>query len=420
MTFFDNCDEDGDGVLTEDEFVKGVMHWKIVGMKEEHPREAYQVMDVNHSDSLSLGEIYMYIEGAQPSEAERGAIIEREIAEDMDEQINNLFEQFKEDGRHVTYDSVKRILTAYSVPTNVIANTLDDVAVDEDGRITKDNFDRFMTNFLKEHILEVENDINELRAMFYEADLDKSGFLDMDELYNFFNVRLEAHISRTELKNLVKTVDLDYNGELDIDEFIDLMTKNPGDKDGTGSAQATYLRIKKSRKFDMTEFVKFLKKFPDHFEESFSCRLYRNKKCLPSSAFTSFIIPHDEKSVKASKKVVNEPTIKTTDTLVAAQLTLDQAKGVPYPDEDMIPLESITKHVLRVTIYDFDSKKFVANSTFVLAKFNPKYKDQWRFNKSSETGTNPLIFRTDELYFIDRQVFIIFEFVIYCQQDEYT
>ena len=86
----------------------------------------------------------------------------------------------------------------------------------------------------------------------------------------------------------------------------------------------------------------------------------------------------------------------------------------------MIPLESITKHVLRVTIYDFDSKKFVANSTFVLAKFNPKHKDQWRFNKSSETGTNPLIFRTDELYFIDRQVFIIFEFVIYCQQDEYT
>ena len=52
-----------------------------------------------------------------------------------------------------------------------------------------------MKNFRKENILEVENDINELRVMFYAADLDKSVFLDKDELYNIFNVRLEAHIS---------------------------------------------------------------------------------------------------------------------------------------------------------------------------------------------------------------------------------
>lgn len=58
-------------------------------------------------------------------------------------------------------------------------------------------------DFLKENILEVENDINELRAMFYEADLDKSGFLDMDELYNFFKVKLKANITRDELKHLV-------------------------------------------------------------------------------------------------------------------------------------------------------------------------------------------------------------------------
>ena len=281
MTFFEQCDEDGDGVVTEDEFVQGVTHWNIAGLKEKQCREIYKVMDANENDALTIGEIWMYIEGAQPSIAERGAIIEKELEKDMDDQINAIFNEFKLESKTVTRESVRRILTAYSVPSNVITKTLEDVAIDVNGQISKKNFKKFMMDFIKENILEVENDINELRAMFYEADLDKSGFLDMDELYNFFKVKLKANITRDELKNLVRSVDLDYNLELDVDEFIDLMTKNPSEKGGSGSAQATYLRIKKSRKFDMTEFVKFLKKFPDHFEKSFTTSLYRNKKHLP-------------------------------------------------------------------------------------------------------------------------------------------
>lgn len=420
MAFFEFCDEDGDGLLTDEEFIKGVMHWKIVGMKEEHPREVYHAIDVNSNESLSIGEIYMYIEGAQPTIAERGKVIERELTEDINDQIVALFNEFKEEGKKVTKESVKRILSAYSVPTNVITKTLQSVRTDTEGKISKENFKKFMADFLKEKILEVENDINELRAMFYEADLDKSGFLDMDELYNFFNVRLEAHITRDELKNLVKAVDLDYNGSLDIDEFIDLMTKKPSDQGGSGSAQATYMRIRKSRKFDMTEFVKFLKKFPDHFQESFSARLYTNKRCLPSSAFTSFIIPHDEASIKKTKKIVTEPTIKTTETIIAAQITFDQAKGVPFPEEDKISTDSILKRVVRVTLFDFDSNKFITGSSFVLAKWNSKTKDQWKFNKESETGTNPLIFRTDDFQCKERNIHLIFEFVVYCKMNQDT
>ena len=416
MTFFEQCDEDGDGVVTEDEFVQGVTHWNIAGLKEKQCREIYKVMDANENDALTIGEIWMYIEGAQPSIAERGAIIEKELERDMDDQINAIFNEFKLESKTVTRESVRRILTAYSVPSNVITKTLEDVAIDGNGQISKKNFKKFMMDFLKENILEVENDINELRAMFYEADLDKSGFLDMDELYNFFKVKLKANITRDELKNLVRSVDLDYNLELDVDEFIDLMTKNPSEKGGSGSAQATYLRIKKSRKFDMTEFVKFLKKFPDHFEKSFTTSLYRNKKHLPSSAFISYIIPHDEESVQKDKKVTNEPTIKTTIPDIAAQITFDNAKGVPYPEESKVELSDIIKRVVRVSVFDFDKNRFLANSTYVVAKYNDKYKDQWKFNRIKDTGTNPILFRTDELQLKDKNVHIVFEFVIYCKQ----
>ena len=420
LTFFNKCDEDGDGVLTADEFCEGVLSWKIVGMKDRHLREAYEAMNTNKDDTLTLGEIWMYIEGAKPTEQERNAVLERELTRDMEEQINDLFNEFKDESKSVTKESVQRILTAYSIPSNVIAKTLGNIRTDKDGKISKKDFKKYMIDFLKESILEVENDINELRAMFYEADLNNSGFLDMDELYNLFNIKLEANITREELRTFVQSVDIDFDGELDIDEFIALMTKNPAEKGASGSAQATYMRIKKSRKFDMTEFVKFLKKFPDHFQESFSAKLYRNKHCLPSSVFMHNIIPHDEQSLKVSKKVKAEPTIKTSDPLIAAQILLEGARGISHPEEDKISIEEVTKHVVRATIYDFDSRKFIGNSTFIIASYNPRYKDQWKFNKWSETGTNPLIFRTEMLECQDKNICIIFEFVIYCKQDKDT
>ena len=245
-------------------------------MKDKHVRDAFKAINTNNDEVLSLGEIWMYIEGAKPTAKERDIVLERELEKDMESQISDLFKEFSED-KNVTKESIHRILSAYSIPSNVISKTLANIRTDADGKISKKNFKKYMTDFLKENILEVENDINELRAMFYEADLNKSGFLDMDELYNFFKIRLQADITRDELKKLVQSVDLDYDGELDIDEFISLMTKNPTEKGGDGSAQATYMRIRRSRRFDMTEFIKFLKKFPHHFQESFTAKMYRNK-----------------------------------------------------------------------------------------------------------------------------------------------
>ena len=80
-----------------------------------------------------------------------------------------------------------------------------------------------------------------------------------------------------------------------------------------------------------------------------------------------------------------------------------------------VSIEEIIKRIVRVCIFDFDSKKFIGNSTYVVAKYDSKYKDEWKFNKWGETGTNPLIFRTDQFDIKDKNVHIVFEFVIYCK-----
>ena len=247
-------------------------------MKDTYLRDAFKAINPNDDENVSLGEVWMYIEGARPTAKQRDIMLEKDLKKDMDEQIEDIYNEFKGEDKRVTKESIQRILTAYSIPPNVVSNMLGKIKIDVKGTVSKQEFQKFMMKFLKERILQVEDDINELRAMFYEADLNKSGFLDMDELYNFFRLKLQADITRDELKNLVQKADLDFNGELDIDEFINLMSKNPSDKGTDGSAESTYYRIRKSRKFDLTEFIKFLKKFPSHFQESFSANMFKNKK----------------------------------------------------------------------------------------------------------------------------------------------
>jgi Ca2+-binding EF-hand superfamily protein len=223
---------------------------------------------------------------------------EKELERNLKNEIDKIFKEFKGSGDTVAKNDVERILTGYQVlwyyvpsylrrampccnnqvPSDIVEKTIKEMKTDNDGNITKKNFKKFMTKFMKDNMIEAENDLNELKAMFYEADLDQSGYLSVDELYNLFNTKLEANITRDQLKDLMLNVDLDFNRELDVDEFIQLMTRKPEDREAASHAKATYLRIKESRKLNVTNFIKFLKKFPDHFEESFTTRMYRNKK----------------------------------------------------------------------------------------------------------------------------------------------
>lgn len=65
--------------------------------------------------------------------------------------------------------------------------------------------------------------MEDLRAMFIEADIDHSGTLSVDEIYSVL-LKMGAEVTFDELIELMNEIDVDRNGELDIDEFIALMT----------------------------------------------------------------------------------------------------------------------------------------------------------------------------------------------------
>jgi Ca2+-binding EF-hand superfamily protein len=68
--------------------------------------------------------------------------------------------------------------------------------------------------------------MEDLRAMFLEADIDHSGTLSIDEIYSVI-LKLGAEVTMEELVELMNEIDVDRDGSLDIDEFIALM--NMGD-----------------------------------------------------------------------------------------------------------------------------------------------------------------------------------------------
>ena len=61
-----------------------------------------------------------------------------------------------------------------------------------------------------------------MRRIFLEADVDKSGFLSIEELFMALK-KFGADVLQEDIVQLMSEIDVDRNGELDIDEFVSLI-----------------------------------------------------------------------------------------------------------------------------------------------------------------------------------------------------
>jgi len=61
-----------------------------------------------------------------------------------------------------------------------------------------------------------------LRAKFLEADVDGSGFLSVEELWNAIR-KMGAEVELEDIVQLMSELDVDRNGQLDVDEFVSLL-----------------------------------------------------------------------------------------------------------------------------------------------------------------------------------------------------
>jgi Ca2+-binding EF-hand superfamily protein len=93
---------------------------------------------------------------------------------------------------------------------------------DESG-IGKKQFKGIMLPIMQDQLLSQEDNIEDLRLKFLEADVDGSGALSVDELFAALK-KSGAQVTCEDIVQLVTEIDVDRDGELDIDEFVALMT----------------------------------------------------------------------------------------------------------------------------------------------------------------------------------------------------
>ena len=64
---------------------------------------------------------------------------------------------------------------------------------------------------MQDELLSQEDKVEDLRAKFLEADVDHSGFLSVDELYNMLH-KMGADVEQEDVIQLMAEIDVDRNG----------------------------------------------------------------------------------------------------------------------------------------------------------------------------------------------------------------
>lgn len=76
---------------------------------------------------------------------------------------------------------------------------------------------------MEEEMFSAQDNIEDLKKIFLEADTDFSGLLDVGELYTALT-KMGADVTEDDIVQLMSEIDYDRNGQLDINEFVMLMS----------------------------------------------------------------------------------------------------------------------------------------------------------------------------------------------------
>jgi Ca2+-binding EF-hand superfamily protein len=167
-----------------------------------------------------------------------------------------------------------------------------EIDTNNSGAIELDEFKKLMKPVVLDHVFKIEDEVEEFRAHFRDADVDCNGYLNLDEFYYVMRALGMGDVSRRDLKELMLEFDIDADMHLDIDEFVMLLTRGDELKFNKESAKMTYFKLKKGRALTSVDFMNTFRKLPKAFMPSFYKTAWtKRRENLPSSVFKVQIDP---------------------------------------------------------------------------------------------------------------------------------
>eukprot|EP00359_Climacostomum_virens_P006996 CAMPEP_0204901686 /NCGR_PEP_ID=MMETSP1397-20131031/3221_1 /ASSEMBLY_ACC=CAM_ASM_000891 /TAXON_ID=49980 /ORGANISM="Climacostomum Climacostomum virens, Strain Stock W-24" /LENGTH=2959 /DNA_ID=CAMNT_0052070073 /DNA_START=53 /DNA_END=8932 /DNA_ORIENTATION=+ len=415
---FQRFDTDGDGQMTRNEFLQASIDLRLM-MPQESILRLFDLIDVNHSGTLSINEFSLKVSGAATSALDREATLK--ISKSTADEIEELFNLFDTDkDGFIDERELEKAFRAYN--QNPTPQELRDIVrmmdTNRNGKIELNEFKSAMESKIKQDIMRSEDSMQDLRAKFIKADYLKQGYLSPAQVGAVLR-DMGITLSEEEFRAIIAAADANQDGQIDIDEFMALMTSDGALIDPVAASAA--FNIRRSRKLSPMDFMKMFSNMPEHFIPSFIAEGYLMKRNLPSLG----LIPQlDSTGARfkdvcsiASPNKANIPTfLKQNPIQVGGLLCLKLATGVSIPDSTSIDRNSIVARLCRMSLFDSVKQEFVSNSCQIEARWRPDLEDRWNFEMPGNDATSDMIFRVGPTADLER-LRLILEFVLVIKKE---
>ena len=297
---------------------------------------------------------------------------------------------------------------------------------DNSKAIDRQEFQNVMLPRFKEEVLSYEQNLEDLRRLFKESDLDRSNYLSRDEL-GLALQKLGVELTEVQLDDLLRELDLDGNSYIDIDEFVAFLSIADQVKFRNPQAKTNIVKIRQARKLHAMDFFNCFKNLPQSFLPSFTTELFEKKFAFTPSHGIS---PHfDSKTMtyrdlRKCEDISRLPPRKFIDLYsvhLSCEIQFEECSGVPMPRKEDFDWAKITHREVRAVLFDFRTNEFLSNSFIVGAQWKQEYEGKWLFNiNETLSKARSFLLRTDLLKIPDalREPHLLFELVLYSRAQD--
>jgi len=265
--------------------------------------------------------------------------------------------------------------------------------------IQREEFQAMLLPKLKEQILMYEDNLEDLRKMFVQADKDSSGFLSKAELKGAL-MGIQVDLDDQQLSDLFYEMDSDPNSGIDIDEFVAYLSIADRLKFRNPKSKTTLINIKRARSLNPIEFYQCFKRLPSSFSLSFT----QERLCKIGSNTPSYgLYPQfncrtmtykDLQHLFDLDKTLPKRFVELNAPKISAELTIEEATGVPLPKKEDYEWSKIMYRELRAVLFDFQKKEYVSNSILMGATWRQEYDAKWVF-AGQQAGKNAFYVNSD-------------------------
>jgi len=181
---YEALDFNKDGFIDNNELLGGITSKLKLGVAPDSLLELFKVLDTNQIGLMSINHLGLYIHGARKAKGDR--VNEIGIDDQIKLEIEHLFEKLDyEKNGFLTESKLFEAVSAsshYKFNDAQLKEAFRVLDSNTDGKISKEEFMEFMVTQIKHDIISAEDEMEDLKEMFKQIDIDGSGYLDVEEV----------------------------------------------------------------------------------------------------------------------------------------------------------------------------------------------------------------------------------------------